>query len=194
MEPLETHRHRFAAYGVASEGGVFIFDPRQIPAQRPSKVLRDILEQESDPCFDFTDVTNGWIQKNTEVNEFINGVEILSNQEGGRRMGYTIFGDQGLAPTLTATTSRHYERYRIRGRYRRLTNTEYARLQGFPDDWCGIVSIYDQYALFGNAVPPDIVEWVAARVVARGFPEGTETRCLMSKRSDEPPSASASTR
>ena len=37
-------------------------------------------------------------------------------------MGYTIFGTEGVAPTLTSTTSRHYERYRIGNRFRRLTN------------------------------------------------------------------------
>jgi DNA (cytosine-5)-methyltransferase 1 len=83
-------------------------------------------------------------------------------------MGYTIFGTSGLAPTLTAATSRHYERYKINGRYRRLTNIEYARIQGFPDNHCREVSIYDQYGLFGNAVPPPIVKWVLGRLQSAG--------------------------
>jgi DNA (cytosine-5)-methyltransferase 1 len=136
--------------------------------QKPPKLLRDVLQENPHMCFDFTDATNGWLKNNTEVNSFINGVEILSNQEGGRRMGYTIFGIGGLAPTLTSTTSRHYERYFVRNRYRRLTNVEYARLQGFDDDWCKTASTYDQYGLFGNAVPPAMVEWVATRL-AQGF-------------------------
>ena len=45
------------------------------------------------------------------------GVQILSNQAGGARMGYTIFGTEGVAPTLTSTTSRHYERYKIGDKY-----------------------------------------------------------------------------
>ena len=49
-------------------------------------------------------------------------------------MGYTVFGIRGVAPTLTAATSRHYERYKIGPCFRRLTNIEYARLQGFPDE------------------------------------------------------------
>jgi DNA (cytosine-5)-methyltransferase 1 len=75
-------------------------------------------------------------------------------------MGYTVFGIDGVAPTLTSTTSRHYERYKIGNQYRRLTNVEYARIQGFPDEHCAGISIYDQYPLFGNAVPPVIAGWV----------------------------------
>ncbi len=165
--PLPVHKHGFGTAGFALREQVCSFDPPPMPPEKPPKLLREVLEEDPDHRFDFTDVTNGWVKNNTEVNSFVNGVEILSNQEGGRRMGYTIFGINGLAPTLTATTSRHYERYKVGNRYRRLTNIEYARLQGFPDDWCSILTVYDQYALYGNAVPPPMVEWVARRIVDR---------------------------
>ena len=80
-------------------------------------------------------------------------------------MGYTVFGIDGIAPTLTAATSRHYERYKVGDRYRRLTNVEYARLQGFPDDHCSAVSIYNQYALYGNAIPPVFANWVLDKIL-----------------------------
>ena len=51
-------------------------------------------------------------------------------------MGYTLFGINGVAPTLTSSTSRHYERYQINNQFRRLTPIEYARIQGFPDHHC----------------------------------------------------------
>jgi hypothetical protein len=35
---------------------------------------------------------------------------------------------------------------------------------GFPDDWCREARIYDQYALFGNAIVPVCVEWVCKRI------------------------------
>ncbi|QYX34087.1 DNA cytosine methyltransferase [Sphaerospermopsis torques-reginae ITEP-024] len=89
---------------------------------------------------------------------------MLYNQEGGSRLGYTIFGINGIASTLTASTSRHYERYKVGDKFRRLTNIEYARLMGFPDDWCREARIYDQYALFGNAIVPVCVEWVCKRI------------------------------
>lgn len=80
-------------------------------------------------------------------------------------MGYTIFGTGGPAPTLTASTSRHYERYQVGERYRRLTPTEYARLHGFTDDHCAAATAYDQYMLLGNAVPPGMIEWVLRQIV-----------------------------
>ena len=86
-------------------------------------------------------------------------------------MGYTIFGTSGIAPTLTATASRHYERYKIGEKYRRLTNVEYARLQGFPDDHCSSVTVYNQYALYGNAVPPIMAKWAISKVTNCEFVE-----------------------
>lgn len=167
MQPIAGHRHRFAEYGLAWKDSVLSFDPPVMPAQAMSVRLKAILEKNPASLFDFTEITNTWLKDNAEVNSFINGVQILSNQRGGARMGYTIFGIEGLAPTLTATTSRHYERYLINGRYRRLTNVEYARLQGFADDWCDVASAYDQYGLFGNAVPPPMVKWVAERLLTQ---------------------------
>jgi DNA (cytosine-5)-methyltransferase 1 len=169
LMPLSAER-KFSAAGIASGDRAYSFTPPSFPACGPRVVLEHILEPEADLRFDFTDATNGWLKNNTEVNSFIHGVEILSNQEGGRRMGYTIFGTRGLAPTLTATASRHYERYRVGDRYRRLTNIEYARLQGFKDNWCEAATVYDQYALYGNAVPPVMVAWVAARLMERYRP------------------------
>lgn len=165
MKPIGDHRHRFANYGVAWRESVCTFNPPLLRAFAPPQRLRDVLEKEPACLFDFTEITKTWLKDNAVVNSFINGVQILSNQKGGARMGYTIFGIEGLAPTLTGTTSRHYERYLINGRYRRLTNVEYARLQGFPDDWCAMISAYDQYVLYGNAVPRPMVQWVAERLL-----------------------------
>jgi DNA (cytosine-5)-methyltransferase 1 len=85
-------------------------------------------------------------------------------------MGYTVFGINGVAPTLTSSQSRHYERYQIGSRYRRLTNIEYARIQGFPDHHCDVISPYNQYALFGNAVPPQMASWAVRRTLLAGEP------------------------
>lgn len=117
-----------------------------------------------DTQFDFTADTLERIKQSKPVNRYCNGVEILYNQDGGARLGYTIFGTNGIASTLTASTSRHYERYQVGDKFRRLTNIEYARLMGFPDDWCQVAKIYDQYGLFGNAIVPACVEWVCKRI------------------------------
>lgn len=156
---------KFKQWGMAKDGKVVQIDiepPRSIV---PEKTINDILQKDVGPEFDFTDDTLKRIEKSTFVNKFYNGVRILYNQGGGARMGYTIFGTDGLSPTLTASTSRHYERYGINGRYRRLTNVEYARLQGFPDDHCKAVSVYEQYRLYGNAVPPPMVRYAIDHVV-----------------------------
>lgn len=118
--------------------------------------LAEVLECCVDERYDFTDSTLARLVRSTPIGEFIDGVEVLWNQDGGRRMGYTVFGTGGASPTLTASTSRHYERYKVGDHYRRLTPTEYARLQGFPDNHCDLVAHGKQYCLLGNAVPPAI--------------------------------------
>lgn len=135
--------------------------------------LDSVLQNPSDvsETYDYTDDTLKRIEKSVYVNKLYNGVRILYNQNGGARMGYTIFGTDGVSPTLTSSTSRHYERYKVGDKYRRLTNIEYARLQGFPDEHCKSVSPYTQYKLYGNAVPHQIVEYVLSKVIGGDFTE-----------------------
>ena len=123
----------------------------------PHRILAEVLETDVDDSFDFTIDTLERIKNSEYVNKYYNGVQILYNQSGGARMGYSIFGPGGVAPTLTASTSRHYERYKIGDRYRRLTNIEYARIQGFSDNHSSVLSVYNQYKYYGNAVPPQII-------------------------------------
>jgi len=157
---IEAHSQRFPTWGLAKAGRFFGYDFARFSDAMPIVPLRTVLEPNVDSQFDFTESTLKRLQDSTPVNDFIQGVQILYNQVGGARMGYTVFGIDGVAPTLTSTTSRHYERYKIGNQYRRLTNVEYARIQGFPDEHCAGISIYDQYPLFGNAVPPVIAGWV----------------------------------
>ena len=162
---IVSSRGKFPQWGMALNSKFTAFDfapPQGIKSERK---LKDILQREVATEFDFTENTLKRIEQSEFIDKFYNGVHILYNQGHGARMGYTIFGTDGVAPTLTASASRHYERYEIDGRYRRLTNIEYARLQGFPDDYCNAVSVYDQYKLYGNAVPPLIVEYVMRRVL-----------------------------
>ncbi len=179
---LDSHGSTFPTWGVCHDGRFFAADLSDCPDKYPPVLLSDVLEKHVDPRFDFTEATLKWLHKNDPVERLIHGVEILSNQGGGARMGYTIFGTRGVAPTLTATASRHYERYKIGSRYRRLTNVEYARLQGFPDDHCRTTSVYDQYALFGNAVPPPMARWVMEKAMTDGIrvpTSGTQIRMAL---------------
>lgn len=163
---LQSMPRRFGTWGQVIDGKCATVDIPfpDVPSDAPR--LRDVLEDSVAAEFDFTESTIERLKHSERVCRFIDGVEILSNQCGGARMGYTVFGVNGLAPTLTATTSRHYERFEIHGRYRRLTPIEYARLQGFPDDHCAAVSLYEQYGLYGNAVPPPMAEWCIARITS----------------------------
>ncbi|CAN5813585.1 hypothetical protein BH11PSE8_BH11PSE8_23330 [soil metagenome] len=167
---LADHNATFPNWGLALDGSFIACDLPQFTAARSAVSLSDILEQDTPAEYDYTERTLHRLAANETVERYVNGVEILSNQAGGARMGYTIFGIGGLAPTLTASTSRHYERYRVGSQYRRLTPTEYARLQGFADDHCAAARGYDRYKLLGNAVPPPMIEWVLRQIVQASAP------------------------
>jgi DNA (cytosine-5)-methyltransferase 1 len=155
---------RYSDWGVARAGKFHTSNLEHLSDVMPPVYLHQVLQEEVAAEFDFTENTLLRLQDSGEVNRFYQGVQLRFNQGGGARMGYTVFGTEGVAPTLTGSTSRHYERYEINGRYRRLTNIEYARLQGFSDDHCSVASIYDQYNLLGNAVPPPIVKWALGKL------------------------------
>lgn len=163
-ETIEQSKGKFKNWGMAINGK-FVSVEACCPQIVPPVKLKDILEDNPDPSFDFTEDTKHRIENSQYVNKFYNGVQILYNQAGGARMGYSIFGIDGTAPTLTASTSRHYERYKVGDTYRRLTNVEYARIQGFPDDHCEATTPYNQYKLYGNAVPPQIISYVMNKVI-----------------------------
>jgi DNA (cytosine-5)-methyltransferase 1 len=162
---IENHSTKFLNWGVALDGKFYQAKLEGFSEKKPAVKLESVLEKNPDKSFFFTEDTKKRIINSVEVNRFFNGVEILYNQKGGARMGYSIFGASGVAPTLTCTTSRHYERYKIGDEFRRLTNIEYARIQGFPDNHCQLVSRYSQYPLYGNAVPPQMVKWVIDRLI-----------------------------
>lgn len=165
---IEQSKGKFKSWGMAMNGkfvSAEVCGPQILPAVK----LKDVLEENPDPSFDFTEDTKHRIENSQYVNRFYNGVQILYNQAGGARMGYSIFGIDGIAPTLTASTSRHYERYKVGDSYRRLTNIEYARIQGFPDNHCNATKPYNQYKLYGNAVPPQIISYVMNKVIQCDF-------------------------
>jgi len=163
------HDDKFPNWGLSYHNQFISDHLTTFSAAQKSVRLKDIIQKQVDPAFDFTRETLTRLKSSQRVEKYYNGVEIVYNQKGGARMGYTIFGINGVAPTLTSSTSRHYERYKIGNQYRRLTPIEYARIQGFPDNHCEGVSVYDQYALYGNAVPPPMVKWVINRLISNQF-------------------------
>jgi DNA (cytosine-5)-methyltransferase 1 len=170
IQRIQEHYYKFKNWGLAWDDLIFEENLESPPCQINSDIrLHHILELNPKPEFFFTEDTLRRIEQSEKVDRYFNGVEILYNQKGGARMGYSIFGVNGFAPTLTSTTSRHYERYKIDDQYRRLTNIEYARLQGFPDNHCRKISPYHQYKLYGNAVPPNLIKWVMSRLIQNNF-------------------------
>ena len=153
---LAKNSRKFDLWGMACSEKFISKDETDDLNLLPKKALYEILEENEDvdPTYDYTENIKQRIRKSNYVNKFHNGVKILYNQNGGARFGYSIFGTDGYSSTLTASTSRHYERYKVGDTYRRLTNVEYARLMGFPDDWCRVLKLYDQHFAFGNAVTP----------------------------------------
>ncbi|WP_138751097.1 DNA cytosine methyltransferase [Paenibacillus sinopodophylli] len=92
----------------------------------------------------------------------ISVVGILDNQGTTQEHNNRVHDPEGISPTLTAVSggTHHikifdYSRYRVR----RLTPTEYGRLQGFPmDTWNQVVSDSQAYKQFGNAVTVGLAE------------------------------------
>ncbi|MGB1251162.1 MAG: DNA cytosine methyltransferase, partial [Candidatus Promineifilaceae bacterium] len=166
---IQDHSSKFFNWGLAFNEKFCHAKIESFSEKIPFNNLESVLEHSPDKKFFFTEDTKKRIKQSVKVGRFFNGVEILYNQKGGARMGYSIFGVSGVAPTLTCTTSRHYERYQIGDGFRRLTNVEYARIQGFPDNHCAVASIYNQYALYGNAVPPQLAQWAVARTLGNNF-------------------------
>jgi DNA-cytosine methyltransferase len=78
-----------------------------------------------------------------------------------------VYDPNGLSPTLTAVQGGHHEVKTFdynRFRVRKLTPREYARLQGFPDDFQFVCSDSQLYKQFGNAVTVNVAEAVANRM------------------------------
>lgn len=169
--PIIEHGSSFPHWGLAYNGKFIGFDVKGFSEAKPQKLLKDIIEKNVGSEFVYNEGMDDRIKNSIEVNRLINGTSVLYNQRGGARMGYTVFGVDGIAPTLTSSTSRHYERYKTGEGFRRLTNVEYARIQGFPDNHCSPLSVYKQYKLYGNAIPPVIAEWAIKKLL---FSKGEE--------------------
>jgi len=66
-----------------------------------------------------------------------------------------------MARSLRANASHSYQRVGVR----RLTPVEFARLQGFPDDWNSFLADSARYRQFGNAVSVPVAEWIGRRIM-----------------------------
>lgn len=164
-QSIAEHGRLFNNWGIACKNKFVTAELKNFSEKTETVLLKSVIEKNASDIFDLTESTEERLKNTRLIRKMINDVEVVGNQSGGARMGYTVYGVNGLAPTLTSSTSRHYERYAIDGRYRRLTNNEYARIQGFPDNHCSSAPLRHEYVMYGNAVPPNMVEWVAKRLL-----------------------------
>lgn len=93
------------------------------------------------------------------------------------RKGHNGISEDGTATTLTAQEK---ERPMVgKSIVRRLTPTECARLQGFPDEWCEIGEWTDsagkkhkdadtpKYKAYGNSIARPFWQWLTRRIAAQ---------------------------
>jgi len=89
-------------------------------------------------------------------------IKVIGNVGNGHE-AQNVYDKDGLAPTIKENhgkTAKTMTNMRIR----RLTPTECARLQGFPDNWHEGVSDSQAYRCYGNAVSVPIVAMIARRL------------------------------
>ena len=91
------------------------------------------------------------------------------SKEKGNGFGYSIADKNGVARTLSARYYKDGAEVLVGQQNknpRRLTPRECARLMGFPDDFKIPVSDNQAYRQFGNAVVPEVVEFVAKAIAS----------------------------
>lgn len=90
-----------------------------------------------------------------------------------------VHDPKGISPTVTAVQGGHHHHVKIINdlRIRRLTPREYARLQGFPDNYEIVVSDTQAYKQFGNSVTVPLVKAIAESIkaVLSDEPSATES-------------------
>lgn len=90
----------------------------------------------------------------------------MFDDEKGKHQAGSVWNKNGVSPTLDTAQGGWrqpmiIERYRVR----RLTPTEYGKLQGFPmDTWNQVVSNTQAYKQFGNAVTVKVAKAIALEI------------------------------
>lgn len=98
------------------------------------------------PCERINEKTEGYIANATDIK----GMDCIKR----------VYGQDGKAPTLTTMGGGHREpKVAVSDiAYRKLTPTECARLQTFPDGWCeSVVSKTQSYKAYGNSWTIDVI-------------------------------------
>ena len=108
--------------------------------------MSNVLINEFRPCERINEKTEGHIATATDIK----GMDCIKR----------VYGQDGKAPTLTTMGGGHREpKVAVSDiTYRKLTPTECARLQTFPDGWCeSVVSKTQSYKAYGNSWTIDVI-------------------------------------
>ena len=134
------------------ESTEFDFEKLAIPSGI-APTLSEILEREVDPKYTLS----------TKLWKFLKEYKVKHHLKGNG-FGYSIFGPNDVARTLTARYYKDGSEILIRqtrNRPRRLTPRECARLMGFEDSFRIPVSDTQAYKQFGNSVVVPVVRAIA---------------------------------
>ncbi len=85
-------------------------------------------------------------------------------KQGGRRGFFRRLSWDAPAPTLVTSPSQMGTCICHPDEDRPLTVREYARIQGFPDDWEFVGSMSEKYRMIGEAVPVDLAKIIAKAI------------------------------
>lgn len=90
-------------------------------------------------------------------------IRVGNTHPSGRGMNGFVYSTDGLSPTVTTNKGEGHkiaDGYRVR----KLSPREYARLQGFPEDFEIVVSNTQAYKQFWNAVTVNVSEAIAKQI------------------------------
>jgi len=89
----------------------------------------------------------------------------LNTMQGGNRQPFVSKTVRSGGRKSPHGSKQNWDSYEFEGRIRRLTPTECARLQGFPDTWHEGISDSQAYKCYGNAVSVPVVKDIAERLL-----------------------------
>jgi DNA (cytosine-5)-methyltransferase 1 len=131
------------------------FEFPQLP--KPSRTVRNILEQNPDSKYTLTDNLWQYLQNYSK-----------KHKEKGNGFGFGLVDFDGVTRTISARYYKDGSEALIPqpGKNpRRLTPRECARLQGYPDEFIIPVSDMQAYKQFGNSVTMPLIQFVGQQIV-----------------------------
>ncbi|CAJ0851319.1 DNA (cytosine-5)-methyltransferase 1 [freshwater sediment metagenome] len=162
------HRERIFIAGFRDKPCDFTFDDMHIPDPMKGPKLRKILHSSSERAErPYTAAKGAVMPKYTLTEHLWSYLQAYADKhrEAGNGFGYSLFGPDGVARTLSARYYKDGSEILIEtqgaGPPRRLTPRECARLMGYPDNFYIPVSDTQAYKQFGNSVVVPVVEAVA---------------------------------